>query len=76
MKPRRVLYAAIYRGSVVSPEDSVMTEMDDVRLRVENGPFSFSYSVPIVTIRPSQAMMTPWREKCQRTSRPLHFSRD
>ena len=58
MKPRRVLYVAIYRGSVVPPEDSVMTEMNDVRLRVENGPFSFSYSVPIVTIRPSQAMMT------------------
>ena len=58
MKPHRVPYVAIYRGSLVPPEDGVMTEINDVRLRVENGPFSFSYSVPIVTLRPSQAMMT------------------
>lgn len=58
MKPHRVPYIAIYRGSVVPPEDDVMTELNDVRLRVENGPFSFSYSVPIVTLRPSQGMMT------------------
>ena len=58
MKPHRVPYVAIYRGAVVPPKDGVITAINDVRLRVENGPFSFSYSVPIITFRPSRAMMT------------------
>ena len=50
---QRIPYLAIYRASIVSPEDDLTVALSDVRLTVRKGPFSFTHPVPIKSVGPS-----------------------
>ena len=46
-------YVAIYRASIVAPEDYLTVKLSDVQVKIQHGPFSFSHAVPMKSVGPN-----------------------